>query len=268
MSCTTRLLPLAVSLVALASGCGSEEQSGVVSVRYELVPSRTCEEVGASQVRVTLTGGGQSFDAQGVCDTNGAITLENVKAGNYQLTVEALDAVGDTIYDSQGSPPMPYPVEVLGGASNPIDDVELYPTPARIRFIFQVTDGDGLFQQCAASEIKHFEARAHRNSTQMASDSIDYCAASGKVTMKDPERRIEGDLLNLVRVRPLDANMGALGTVDIDVEPPGHGKTVEIRVDCVETACTGTVVHSGSGEDDDDTADPDTAGTGGAGTGG
>lgn len=268
MSYTTRFLSLAVSsLVVTAIGCGADEQSGVVTVRYEIVPNRTCEDVGATQVRVTLTGGGQTYDAQGPCDTDGSISLENVKAGSYQVVVEALDGVGDTIYDSIGSPPLPFPIEVLGGASNPVDDVELYPTPARVRFVFQITDGDGLFQQCAASEIKHFETRAMRDANVMATHTFDYCNASGKVTMDDPERRIEGHLLDSVRVRPLGADEQPLGTLDITVDPPGHGKTIELLVECVDTACTGSVLHSGSGDDDDDTADPDTAGTGGGGTG-
>ena len=252
-------------MLALASACGSEEQSGVVTVTYELVPNRSCADVGATQVQVTLKGGGQQFEGTAPCD-NGKVTLENVKAGNYQIEVEAIDGVGDTIFDSIGSPPMPYPIEVLGGVSNNVDDVELYPTPAKVRFIFQVTDGDGLFQQCAASEIKHFETRAFRGPNVMAEHTFDYCAASGKVTMVDTNRSIEGDELNRVRVRPMDASMQALSSLDVELTPPGPGKVVEVRIDCVETTCTGTVIHSGSSDDDDDddpTADPDTGGTGG-----
>jgi hypothetical protein len=265
MSCT-RLVRFALALPLLTLACGSEEQSGVVSVTYELVPNQSCEAVGATQVRVTLSGGGQSFEGQAPC-SSGSVTLDYVKAGHYQLEVEAIDGVGDTIYDSIGSPPMPYPVEVLGGVSNNIENVELFPTPATLKFVFQVTDSEGLFQQCAASEIKHFNVRAVRNATTMAEHSFDYCQASGKVTMLDPERRIEGDLLNLVRIQPQNATNQALSSLDISVNPPGHGKTLEIRVDCVETTCDGVVTSSGSSTDDGDTSDP-TAGTGGAGTGG
>jgi hypothetical protein len=272
MSCTPRLLPLTLCfpLAALAFGCTSEDQSGLVVVAYAFDSTADCDALGVTQVRATLRGG-LNPSATAPCNLAAGITLENVNAANYGLTVEALDAVGDTIYDNLGfvgSPPMDQPIEVLGGVSNSYDAV-LWQTPATVRMAFQIVDEDGFFLQAVNAEIKEFETVARRGTVPMVTHVYDYGTAKPNEAMADPERRIEGNLLDAVRVQPRGANGQSIGgVIEVPVEPPGHGKAVQIRIDCVETDCMGTVQHSGSDIEDDDSGDPDTAGTGDAGTGG
>lgn len=257
------LAAVALPLV-LASGCTDDEQTGTLTVNYLFGPGGNCENQGVGEVRVTLQSGNTTFDEQDPCDTNEGILMDGIKAATYDVTVEGLDGVGDTIRDNLSQAPAARRIEVLGGASNSID-VELAPTPATLRFYFQVEDSMGFFQQCSSSEIKQFEATAFRGATQMASHVFDYCAASGLVPMPDPDRAIEGDLLDGVRVRPQDAQGQMLGTVvDIGIMPPGAGKALDITVTCVETDCTGTVDLGTSDTGGSGTGDP----TGGAGTGG
>jgi hypothetical protein len=268
MPSSLRLLPVALFVpLALSSGCASDEQSGIVVVNYAFDSGADCDALGVSQIRATLRGG-VNPSATAACSVGSGVTIENVTSGHYGLTVEALDAVGDTIYDNLGvigSPPMDQPIEVLGGVSNTYDST-LSQTPATVRMAFQVVDEEGFFLQAANAEIKEFEVIARRNQIPMVTHVYDYGTAQPKEAMADPERRIEGDLLDNVRVQPRGANGEAVGTMlEIEVDPPGHGKTVEIRIDCVETDCMGRVEHSGSDLEDDEDDEPD---TGGVGTGG
>jgi hypothetical protein len=271
MSCTQHpflaLSPALALALALGSGCSSETQSGIVVVDYAFDSGDGCEALGVVQVRASLRGG---MNPSATAGCGSGVTIENVPAGNYGLKVEALDDVGDTIYDNLGTvgaPPMDQPVEVLGGVSNGYD-ATLYQTPAVVRMIFQIVDEEGFFLQAANAEIKEFEVVARRTNVPMVTHVYDYGTAQPKEAMADPERRMEGDLLNNVRVQPRGASGQDIGgLVEVMFEPPGHGKAVEIRIDCVETDCEGRLQHIGSDleDDEDDTTEPD---TGGVGTGG
>lgn len=112
-----------------------------------------------------------------------------------------------------------------------------------MRFSFEVTDDEGVVQQCDSSGIKQFQASALRDSSEMASHTFDFCEASEPVQMPN-NRTIEGDHLNGIRVRALDAMGQELAVVDIPVTPPGAGKGLDVEITCTGTDCTGTAEHA------------------------
>lgn len=262
----SRLLPLrqlavAVPLLAMgASGCSNEEQSGSLTINYQFgAASASCADSLTTQIRVSLNG--QQF-AEQPCDDTGSITLPSVPARNYsQLLVEGIDVEGTTVRDNLAPPTDDESVEVVGGAAVVKEDVVLTPTPAIVRFQFVVLDETGApYPPAATPPIKLFRTEAFRqngNTSLLAHDFVYADLMTTLVDMPDPQRDLEGDLLDFISVRIVDQSDSTIDTLTEMVVPPGPGKLVQVRVDCRGTACTSSLEVM-SGEIDPTEGDTDT----------
>lgn len=257
MKPTTLVRPALLLLGLLTIACGKDEESGSLTVEYELGPGLGCSDaaldiggLGAvDTIRVTLTRGDNEVSEEAPCLQGDTILIGSAPAGNYEMLVEGLDAVGDTVMDNLKLPATDEKVEVIGGSSQNVT-ANLAPTPAQIRVALKIETSDGFGLQCMEAVPQFFEVTAYRGSTPMLSHTIDYCAAlSGYQPLPDPDREIEGALLNAVKIKVYDQSMGELVDLPpLQLSPPGAGKLVDVLIHCVDDdPCEAELTMVGSG---------------------
>ena len=255
MKPSTLVCPLAL-LGLLTSACGKDEESGSLTVEYELGPGLGCADASldigglgeVETVRVTLTRGDEPPIVEDApCLQGDTILIASAPAGNYEMLVEGVDAVGDTVMDNLKLPMTDEKVEVIGGTSQNVT-ANLAPTPAKIEVKLRVmVDGD--FAQCMQAEVQYFDITAYRGSTPMLMHQFDYCTTpNGYQTVPDPERVIEGALLNSIKIEVLDMSQTEVADLaPIQFTPPGAGKLVQLTITCDGTDCDTTLDMVGSG---------------------
>ncbi len=262
LSRPTGLLALTTAATLLA-GCSEETQTGILTVEYKFgLTSFTCEQQGVVTVEVSLDNG--TYDESAPCDTSEGITLEGVPAGSYMLDVRGFDAAGDTIRDNEGDLDSQV-AEVIGGQSRVVQ-VTLSPTPATIELLFDIRDADGFPSLPAGSVAQFFDVTAYRgNGAVLHNHEFSYAQYGGGFTaMPDPDRKVDGDLLEAVEVEVLDASRNVVATVPYQFDMPvGAGKVVQLVVECLVDDCSGTVHGIGGGGNDTGDGTGGTGGTGG-----
>jgi hypothetical protein len=253
--------PLFVA-AALLVACGDDPQSGTITLRYTVGAANNCGTLDIQTVRVDIGGGTETAEAP--CDPSTPIILDGVKAGNYPLVVSAIDGEGYTVMDNLDEPTDDDDVEVVGGASREVEAM-LATTPATIRARWVILE-DNFPKQCSFAASKSFEVIAYENQGNSVLLSHEFeCEQNGYATVPDEMRQINGQDLDFVTIRALDADGAELARVPFSFEPPGPGRTVDFDITCVEAAgeltCTGT---SSVGEPEPmDTGDTDGNGSGG-----
>lgn len=234
------LRPLFVA-AALLVACGDDPQSGTITVRYTVGAANNCATLDIQTVKVDIGGGTETAEAP--CDPTSPIILDGVKAGNYPLIVSAIDGEGYTVMDNLDEPTDDDDVEVVGGASREIEAM-LATTPATIRARWVILE-DNFPKQCSFAASKSFEVIAYENEGNSVLLSHEFeCEQNGYATVPDEMRQINGQDLDFVTIRALDAEGAELARVPFSFEPPGPGRTVDFDITCTEAAgeltCTGT----------------------------
>lgn len=282
MTSSTLVRPLLLLALALPAACAKDDESGTLTIEYELGPGLACDApnlgvggLGAvNTIRVTLTRGSNEIVEEAPCAMGDSILVASAPTGNYDLLVEGLDAVGDTVMDNLMIPADDEKIEVIGGTSQNVD-VNLGPTPARIQVRFNIMK-DGSFAQCAFADVQYFDLTAFRGATPMLMHQFDYCTVPpGYSDVPDPDRSIEGALLDGIRIDVLDDAQTEVASLPVfSFGSPGAGKLVQLTINCDNTDCSGVLdmVGSGGGDGGDGSggsggADDGTPMTTGAGTG-
>lgn len=234
------LRPLFVA-AALLVACGDDPQSGTISVHYSIGATNDCSVLDIQTVRVDVGTGTESADAP--CDPANPIIIDGIKAGNYPLLVTAVDSEGFVVMDNLDDPAEDDNVEVVGGAARDVD-VMLASTPATIRARWVILE-DNFPKQCSFALAKTFEVIAYENGgTGVLLTHQFECEQNGYATVPDEMRQINGQDLDAVTVRVLDASDVELARVPFTFEPPGPGRTVDFDITCTEAdgevTCTGT----------------------------
>jgi hypothetical protein len=173
------------------------------------------------------------------CDPDVGIDIDTAPAGNYDLIVEGLDAVGDAVMDNSKHTDS-QSIEIIGGSSQEVE-ADLFPTPGIVTAKMDILV-DGQFAQCQFLDVKTIELTMFRNSTVMHTHQFDVCSTMpGYNPVPDEEGLIEGALLNQIVVKALDDAGAEVDEFTIPVmPPPGAGKTVQISITCDNTDCMGT----------------------------
>lgn len=275
---STRRFALAL-LTFSAFGCAKDPGDGIVEISYDWVLGSGCATPfdsgmqSVSQIRVTLTNGDNDITATEAC-TDEPITVSSVPEGNYQVLIEGLDSTGDTIADNVNVPAdEDESVSVTEGSTTALS-ADLNHTPATIEFLAQVQNENGIFQMCTASAIKTFEIEAIGQSIgNLHTAEVDYCDVSDYTPVDDPDRKINGLVLNRVNVAALGEGGNTVANEPFMLGAPvGAGKTVRITYNCIGDACSGEIEFpEGGGGGGEETGGEETGGeesTGGESTGG
>jgi hypothetical protein len=255
MTPSTLARPLLLLGLFTTFACGDDETSGSLTVEYELGPGLGCADasldiggLGAVEtIRVTLTRGTNEITEEAPCLQGDTILVASAPSGNYDMLVEGVDAVGDTVMDNLKLPMTDEKVEVIGGSSQNVT-ANLAPTPAEIQVRLNILK-DGVAEQCQFADVQFFDVTAFRGSTPMLMHQIDYCMTpSGYQPIPDPERVIEGALLNSIKVEELDmAQAEVADLAPMQFSPPGAGKLVQMTITCDGTDCSGNLDMVGGG---------------------
>ncbi len=239
---TNNTLRLTFFLAAVGTGCADAGGDGTLNIDYVFGGgSPTCEEVGVEKIQISLNG---TVALEADC-ADQRIQLDG-PAGTYDLLVEGLDAQGDAVRDNLEDDPLARRVEIISGAEQS-EEVRLTPTPAKLFFrwnMFVIESDTGAritATNCETAPMKVFKVIAEKKGgSSLARHDFVYCESpNGREQMPDEDRLLDGDDLAYVSVDVRDENDTRIGDlVNIEVEPPGAGKTVELRVWCIgEMAC-------------------------------
>lgn len=247
------IAPFAAAALMGMAGCNNDPGSGTLTLQYQFgVIGSTCAAEGVSSVRVSI---GNEVDEE-PCSEDGEVTISSVPAGNYDVVVEGLDAEGITVRDNIGNDD-DESVEVIGGSSQE-HEVFLYPTPAEIELTLVLLDEDELqLPSLDSSQIEAFQVRASEGTNNLLLDGEVVIAdlTSARTIVADPNRQLDGEEVNTIvlnavigsSIVPVDANLNTAAIENFTFEAPGHGRLIEIRVECVGTSCTGTVESTDEG---------------------
>jgi hypothetical protein len=248
------LAPLATAALLLGAGCNNDPGSGTLTINYQFgAIGSTCQAEGVTNVRVTV---GNDVEEE-PCNDDGEITLSGVPAGNYDLVVEGIDVEGITVRDNIGNDEDDERVEVIGGSSTD-KNVLLFPTPAEIELTLVLLDEDGLqLPSLDTSMIESFSVRATEGTNNLLLDSEVVIAdlTSARTIVPDPDRTLNGEEVNTVVINaivngaanPIDADPNTTAVENFTFEAPGHGRLIEIRIECQGSDCTGMVQSTNGG---------------------
>lgn len=268
MTCTTvtrlRLRSLSASLLLAALACGGDDPTGSVSVSYSIGASNNCATLDVQRIHVDIGEGEKSTEAD--CDPSQPIIIDGINAGNYPLLVTAIDSMGITVMDNLDAPEDDDNVEVVGGSSREVD-VALAATPATIGLKWLLTlDGEAGLDCQTILATKALQVVAYENSGTSVLLTHDFdCKKEvpGFAQVDDPDRDINGQNLDAVKVRLLDDSNAELTSETFEFASPGPGRAVEITITCDESSathavtCTGeTNIGGGSGTTDATGEDP------------
>ena len=245
----TRLFASLLCLTALAA-CNKETPPGSLIVPFSIGADIGCSTLGVTQVTIELWSQpaegapGEQVDSATVSCEDGQAEFQSVPVGRYEVRASGVDMENVVIVDNGGKN-KPDTAEVTSGTQNTADDVNMGITPAKLLVRWKLNDG---FGQCTDVPAKQFEVKAYKNSGGLeiynyafdcdpAEDQVD-----GYNVVVDDDRQIEGDVLDLITINPIDA-MGMDVTTDplyFQMTPPGFGRTVKLTasLNCMGTDCT------------------------------
>lgn len=248
------LAPLATAALLLGAGCNNDPGSGTLTINYQFgAIGSSCSAEGVTTLRVSVG----DKEEEEPCSDDGEITLSGVGAGNYNnLVVEGVDAEGITVRDNLGNDDDDESVEVIGGSSTE-KDVFLFPTPAEIELTLVLLQ-DGLqLPSLDSSDIESFTVRATEGTNNLLLDSEVVIAdlTLARTIVPDPERELNGEEVNTVVINaivngnavPVDSDPNTSAIENFTFDPPGHGRLIEIRVECEGTDCSGSVQSTDGG---------------------
>lgn len=238
------LLPSLLALTAVAlPACGDDNPTGTLIVPFEIGVGVACSTLDVADVTVELwrtpeDGGVAEMieTSSGACD-DGKITFNSVAAGNYEIRARGDDPNGITVVDNEGRD-TPDMGEVLAGAENTADIVNLSPTPAKVFVRWQLQQ-DNFQAMCSEVSVAEFEVSVFENNgtkelyqTKLACDAAKDSEQKSYVRAADEARDIDGAELDTIKIAPLDAMGNAAGSPAIFTlaEPPGPGRTIRLTV--------------------------------------
>lgn len=227
-----------------AASCEDPEPYGSLTVQYRFAGiTRTCLDADVQDVTVTLDG---DYTETAPCDLVSGITLPSVPARTYaMLKVEGINASGITVLDNLGPPATDETVEVLEDTTQTIP-VELSPTPAQLRFSFNVLSENGFpYAPQEMPAIYGFVVDTLRNSgTQpLLSHEFVYSTLTSvqNVPVPDPSRIIHGDDIDALTVDIIAQDQTVVDVLEFQFVPPGPGRTIAVQIQCQGQSCTGSV---------------------------
>jgi hypothetical protein len=271
------ILTRCLVLLTVVSACGGGDETGNATINYKLGTGVACDAqllgIGGlgvvETVRATLMRGDTMIVRDEPCNPDEGISVDTAPAGNYDLLVEGLDAVGTPVMNNVKHAPSQQ-IEIIGGSSQDFD-ADLFPAPAIVEAKLDVLV-DGQFAQCQFLEVQFIELTMFRNATPMLTFEFDVCQTMpGYNPVPDLEGLIEGAELNQINVVAKDPSQNEVADFTIPLDPPGAGKTVQVSITCDNTDCEGQLdsTTGGGGDDGGDTGAGDTGGgTTSGGTGG
>lgn len=262
-------IALACPFALFLAACADEEQTGSVTIHYELGANvSTCSDEGVTEVRATFKEG---VDELETCNDEGELVASNIPAGTYKMfLMEGIDAEGVTVYDSLGDPDQAT-IKIVGGKTEEAE-ISLSPTPAQIRVSFNLLDEDGFaYTGQDESPVTEFEVRALDGNNEMLRHTfmVSQLEMAQNNIVPDPGRDINGENLDGVRI-DYDAGNGSDpvmvegGGAVFMFTPPGNGRLVDIIVRCMADVCTGELkgIEEGEITTGEDSATGDSGGTG------
>ena len=231
-------------LAALAAGCEeAETPTGTLLVRFQLGNgTATCGDENVITVRGTLDDGLYEADVDCAADDDeGEVLFSDVEEGEYPLQLVGLDDEGVPVVDT---PVLPVEV-VFEGDKNSMEyesTVSLSTAPARLQIRWDL----GVYN-CESTEIYRFRIVAYgSNGMKTLLDTDLDCSLMGEGKeqyrrVPDPDRYVDGEMLDAVEVNPLDKNDVEIGDpVLFSLSPPGPGRTVNLTVECTDAGCEGS----------------------------
>jgi hypothetical protein len=263
---TKSIAPLALAFLCCAAGCADDNDPGNLTISYALgFNEQTCEAAGVVNVRANLN----EISQIDPCSDTGDMLVSGVPARTYNdFLVEGVDAEGITIFDSLDMS-NPQSVTVHSGASQVVDTV-LTATPAKISVVLALFDENmNPYLGTDTSPVTAVEVIALRGGgSSLHSHEFIVAESSNPLIVPDEGRAIAGDLVNGVRINytanNADLTVMVDGAASFSFDPPGHGRLVELRVECLGEVCTGMLLGTDMGALD---AGEETGGGGSGGTG-
>lgn len=239
----TSLLSLTVAIGCLA--CAPDKGPGSLVIDYVLGNNKTCEEIGAERIEVTLYQGTLEeptveYEDMLLCDNAGTANISDIEPGLYSIAVFAYDDSDVAIFDNQGQPATERAIEIFEAAETP-HEAELTARPAQLRIAWRL--GDDGFGNCAGVGIDRFEITTYEvgGGTLLLETALD-CAlngdASGYRLVDDPERVLNGAQFGEVGIQALDAAGNPVGSsAEFVFMPVGAGYDVDLRIECTNLGC-------------------------------
>jgi hypothetical protein len=236
----------ALVTAATLAACKNDIGPGTVVVSYVLGNSKTCAEVGVTDIEVVLFRG--SFEDPEVdytelvpCDASGEVTVEGIVPDTYEVRVIGYDDNSIAIFDNLGQMSSERTVEVFDAAESAID-IDLTARPAELWLRWRL-GADG-FSNCAGVGIERFEITAYQTGggTVLLESELDCEApgdpATGYRLIEDPDRQLNGVLFGEVGVQGIGTDGSEVGEPALFVfEPPGAGYPVELGLECTDAGC-------------------------------
>lgn len=245
-----RSLALGVGALLTAStlaACQPDTGPGSVVVTYVLGNSKTCEEVGVTDIQASLFQGDYEdpsvLYSEMVSCNEGEVVLESVTPDTYEVRVIGYDATGVATFDNLGHAASDRRVEVLEAAQSDLaQDLTARPADLRVRWRL---GADG-FGNCSGVGIERFEITAYQTggSTLLLQTEID-CEAPGDSQgyrlVPDPDRELNAVLFGEVGIQALAADGSDVGDPAVfTFDPVSAGYPVELAIECTEAGCITT----------------------------
>lgn len=213
---------------------------GGLVVPYILGNQLACDDPNVQVARVRAILNDKVYEQEATCAKPGEIRFDEVDAGQWQLTLEALDANGVIVMDNRGDDPLPV-VEVLGdGNVTTAVPVEMASVPAHL--FLRWAEG---FSDCEGLGIDRFIISvwdANGTTTLMRGEIA--CATRPNAPqdyrrVPDPDRRIHGSTMQSLSVQPVTRESVPLGLPVVFKlpRPPGAGYSVLASMNCNQNGC-------------------------------
>lgn len=229
--------------LALTGACASDSVSaqGSLVIPYVLGNQLDCDNPSVTVARIRASLNDKTYEQEATCAAPGEIRIDDVDVGQWQLTVEAIDANGVIVMDNRTREPLPPVVEVLGdGNITTALPVELASVPAHL--FLRWSEG---FSDCEGLGIDRFAVTVWDTSgtTTLMRGDID-CAKRPDAPQDyrrfgDPERRIHGASMQSLSVQALSPEGVPVGqpVVFSLAKPPGAGYSVLASLNCTSDGC-------------------------------
>jgi hypothetical protein len=237
------LLSLTVALGCLA--CAPDKGPGSLVVEYVLGNNKSCDEIGAERIAVTIYQGtleepSVEYDDMLLCDDNGDAIISDIEPGLYSVAVIAYDSDDVAIFDNQGQPSAERVIEIFEAAETSHES-ELTARPAQLRIAWRL-GADG-FANCGGVGIDRFEITTYEEGggTVMLEEVLD-CDLGGDNEgyrlVSDPDRALNGARFGEVGIQAIDAAGNAVGSsAEFQFMPVGAGYDVDLRIECTNLGC-------------------------------